>query len=155
MPLNHPRRRIFYDIDLYHSCHPLHTALPRRRCITIMLSPAAHVASSTPPNQQHLGCSPRHHFGSCDKSRSHPSSGTPTNSKRSLDFTQRVERKLAEYNASQNVVKRWLFEIISWSVSLACMIGVVCIYAYLRDKPIQHDSLLWYANALGRSHQQL
>jgi hypothetical protein len=30
------------------------------------------------------------------------------------------------------------------------MIGVVCIYAYLRDKPIQHDSLLWYANALGK-----
>ncbi|KAF2621564.1 hypothetical protein BU25DRAFT_233914 [Macroventuria anomochaeta] len=37
----------------------------------------------------------------------------------SLDISQRLERKLAQYNASQNVWKRWLFEIISWTTSAA------------------------------------
>jgi hypothetical protein len=41
--------------------------------------------------------------------------------KASLDVTSRVERKLAQYNASQNVVKRWLFEIISVGTSAVCM----------------------------------
>jgi hypothetical protein len=48
----------------------------------------------------------------------------------SLDITQRLERRLAHYNASQNVVKRWLFEIISVVISAICM-GKDChIYFY-------------------------
>jgi hypothetical protein len=39
----------------------------------------------------------------------------------SLDITQRLEQKLAHYNASQNVVKRWLFEILSVATSAICM----------------------------------
>jgi hypothetical protein len=39
----------------------------------------------------------------------------------SLDITQRLERRLAHYNASQNVVKRWLFEIVSVTTSAICM----------------------------------
>lgn len=47
----------------------------------------------------------------------------------SLDITQRIERKVAQYNASQNPVKRWIFEIISVGLSTACMgaiIGILC-----------------------------
>ena len=42
----------------------------------------------------------------------------------SLDILQRFERGLSQYNAFQNVSKRWLFEIISWTMSAASM---VCI----------------------------
>ncbi|CAN9393464.1 unnamed protein product [Alternaria alternata] len=41
--------------------------------------------------------------------------------KPSLDLSQRFEKKLAEYNASQNILKRWLFEIVSLTVSAICM----------------------------------
>ncbi len=40
-----------------------------------------------------------------------------------LDVSQRLEKKLAEYNASQRVFKRWMFEIISWTISAVCMVG--------------------------------
>jgi hypothetical protein len=39
----------------------------------------------------------------------------------SLDITQRIEQKLARYNASQNVFKRWLFEILSVTTSAVYM----------------------------------
>src|SRR5690242_461610 len=42
----------------------------------------------------------------------------------SLDITQRLERKIAQYNASQKIWKRWLFEIVSWTTSAACMVSV-------------------------------
>lgn len=80
-----------------------------------------------------------------------PSLDTATEEKKSLDFTQRLERKWAEYNASQNVFKRWLFEILSWLVSALCMAAVVGIYAYLSHKPLSDaGNLLSYANALGK-----
>jgi hypothetical protein len=41
-----------------------------------------------------------------------------------LDLSQRFEKKLAEYNASQNILKRWLFEIVSLTVSAICMVSV-------------------------------
>jgi len=50
-----------------------------------------------------------------------PSYRAWTQHKPSLDFHQRFERKLAEYNASQNIFKRWLFEIISVGTSAICM----------------------------------
>jgi hypothetical protein len=42
--------------------------------------------------------------------------------KSSLDLSQRFEKKLAEYNASQNILKRWLFEIASLTISAICMV---------------------------------
>jgi hypothetical protein len=38
-----------------------------------------------------------------------------------LDITSHIERKLAQYNASQNIFKRWLFEIVSVATSAVCM----------------------------------
>ncbi|OAF98754.1 uncharacterized protein CC84DRAFT_1210624 [Paraphaeosphaeria sporulosa] len=47
------------------------------------------------------------------------------------NFAQRIEQRLWRYSASRNVVKRWLLEIISWTLSAACMAGViVMLYVY-------------------------
>ncbi|KAH4054784.1 hypothetical protein HBI70_065670 [Parastagonospora nodorum] len=73
--------------------------------------------------------------------------------KGSLDFTQRIERKLAEYNASQSIFKRWLFEVLSWCVSATSMAAVVGIYVHLKDQPISSSRsavLLMMANVLGK-----
>jgi hypothetical protein len=37
----------------------------------------------------------------------------------SLKFTQRIERRLAQYNASQSICKSWLLEIACWMLSAA------------------------------------
>jgi hypothetical protein len=74
-----------------------------------------------------------------------------TTNKASLDFTQRLERKLAEYNASENAFKRWLFEILCWIISALAMGAIIGIYTYLNNKPmVQTGDLLTYANALGK-----
>jgi hypothetical protein len=80
-------------------------------------------------------------------------SSTAKKEKGALDFTQRVERKLAEYNASQNLLKRWLFELLSWSVSAGCMAAIVGIYVTLDDEPLYNSRsglLLGLANVLGK-----
>jgi hypothetical protein len=81
------------------------------------------------------------------------SSSTPEKKPSALDFTQRLERKLAEYNTSQNVFKRWLFEILSWSISALCMAAVVAIYVHLKDEPMslpKSGILLTTANVMGK-----
>ncbi|KAF2119205.1 hypothetical protein BDV96DRAFT_472440, partial [Lophiotrema nucula] len=51
------------------------------------------------------------------------------------NFIQRIEQKLWNYSASKNVVKRWLVEIISWSLSAACMGGIVAmLLVYKNDR---------------------
>jgi hypothetical protein len=74
-----------------------------------------------------------------------------TTNKASLDLTQRLERKLAQYNASENAFKRWLFEILCWCISALAMGAVIGIYVYLNNKPMaQTGALLTYTNALGK-----
>jgi hypothetical protein len=69
-----------------------------------------------------------------------------------LDLIQRLEKKLAEYNASQNVFKRWLFEIVSWLVSAACMGAIVGIYISISgEKMAQSERLLTVASLLGKA----
>jgi hypothetical protein len=73
------------------------------------------------------------------------------NDKSSLDFTQRIERKLAEYNASDNIFKRWLFEMMSWFVSASCMVAIICIYLQVKGRPLSQDgSFLTWTNVLGK-----
>ncbi|KAH3919101.1 hypothetical protein HBH56_028790 [Parastagonospora nodorum] len=80
-----------------------------------------------------------------------PTTDSFTNTKSSLDITQRIERKLAEYNASQNAFKRWLFEILCWLASALAMGAIIGIYAYLNGKSMsQAGKLLTYTNALGK-----
>ena len=50
-----------------------------------------------------------------------PSYRASVHEKHRLDFPGRIERKLAQYNSSQNVYKRWLFEIVSVATSAVCM----------------------------------
>jgi hypothetical protein len=54
-----------------------------------------------------------------------PSYRASVENKSSLGLPQRLERKLAEYDASQNIFKRWLFEIISLTLSAACMVSIL------------------------------
>jgi hypothetical protein len=68
-----------------------------------------------------------------------------------LDIIQRLEKKLAEYNASQNVFKRWLFEIVSWLVSAVCMGAIVGIYISISGREMaQSERLLTIASLLGK-----
>ncbi|KAF1829796.1 hypothetical protein BDW02DRAFT_509094 [Decorospora gaudefroyi] len=71
--------------------------------------------------------------------------------KNSLDFTQRIEKKLTEYNTSDNVFKRWLFELVSLFVSAACMITIIWIYIRIKDQPLsQYNPFLTWINVLGK-----
>lgn len=71
--------------------------------------------------------------------------------KTKLDISQRLERKLAVYNASETVWKRWLFEIISLLVSMVCMSAIVAIYLYIKNEPLAKlGDLLTFANILGK-----
>ncbi|CAA9956483.1 DUF3176 domain containing protein [Pyrenophora teres f. maculata] len=63
-----------------------------------------------------------------------------------LDFTQRIERKLAEHNASSNVFRRWLFETTSWLVSAFCMVAIALIYANIKGQPMSKGALLLSLN---------
>ncbi|KAF2117586.1 hypothetical protein BDV96DRAFT_517232 [Lophiotrema nucula] len=52
------------------------------------------------------------------------------------NFAQRIEQKWWEYSASRNVVKRWLPEIISWTISATCMAGIAIILFVYKSKRI-------------------
>ena len=62
--------------------------------------------------------------------------------KPSLDLSQRFERKLAEYNASQNILKRWLFEIVSLAISAICMVCTILDVQGMRHNQISTDGSL-------------
>ncbi|KAF2678275.1 hypothetical protein K458DRAFT_317429 [Lentithecium fluviatile CBS 122367] len=53
--------------------------------------------------------------------------------KSSLDITQRLERKLAHLSASDNVLKRWMYELISWTISALSMGAIMGILLYLNN----------------------
>jgi hypothetical protein len=55
---------------------------------------------------------------------------------RSPNLAQRIEEKMFQFNGSQNVFKRWLLEVISWSISAICMAAIVAVLIYLQDKPL-------------------
>lgn len=97
---------------------------------------------STPPQQHN-----RYQHGR----RSFESEDTANHGKPSLDLTQRLERKLAEFNASSNVLKRWLLEILSWAISALCMGAVVGIYLHINGHSMGDSaSCLNAVNVLGK-----
>jgi hypothetical protein len=87
-----------------------------------------------------------------DHERNTPSSCTSDGKdKRSLDLIQRLEKRLAEYNASQNVFKRWLFELVNWLVSAACIGALVGIYISISAKKMaESERLLTITSLLGK-----
>ncbi|KAJ8113487.1 hypothetical protein OPT61_g4396 [Boeremia exigua] len=69
----------------------------------------------------------------------------------SLDFTQRIERKIAEYNASEHLLKRWLFEIVCWVISASSLGAIIGIYAHINNMRLADcGALLTFANILGK-----
>lgn len=79
------------------------------------------------------------------------SSYTPSDEKRSLDFTQRIEKTLAEYNASNNILKRWLLELLSWTISALCISTIIVIYLRINGSLMsKSEHALNSANILGK-----
>ncbi|KAH7093058.1 hypothetical protein FB567DRAFT_162595 [Paraphoma chrysanthemicola] len=65
-----------------------------------------------------------------------PSFGASLAEGSSLDFTQRLEHKLAQYDASQSVLRRWIIEIISVTTSALCMGAIIASLAVLKERPL-------------------
>jgi hypothetical protein len=62
-----------------------------------------------------------HNAGRSDKAP--PFNPGSTHDSTALDLPQHIESRLARYNASDSVWRRWLFEIISWTTSGVCMVS--------------------------------
>lgn len=73
--------------------------------------------------------------------------GEAGNFERPTNWAQRVEQKLWNYTASRSVVKRWLLEVISWSLSAACMAGIVIMLLKYQDRRIPNWPLGLTLNA--------
>ncbi|KAF2449114.1 hypothetical protein P171DRAFT_342669, partial [Karstenula rhodostoma CBS 690.94] len=56
--------------------------------------------------------------------------------KKKLDIPQRIERKFARLNASENPLRRWSLELACWTVSAVCMGSTIGILAYMKDQPL-------------------
>lgn len=68
-----------------------------------------------------------------------------------LDVTQRIEKKIAEFNASENIAKRWLFELICWMTSSVSLGSIIAIYVHISNKRlVDQGTLLTLANILGK-----
>ncbi|KAJ4293706.1 hypothetical protein N0V90_008990 [Kalmusia sp. IMI 367209] len=52
------------------------------------------------------------------------------------NFAQGIEQKLWNYSASRNVVKRWLMEIISWTLSALCMAAIIIALHIYQRQPL-------------------
>ena len=82
-------------------------------------------------------------------SSTEPSQPALVNSK--LGAPQRLENKLAEFNSSRNVLKRWFFEITAWIVSALCLCAIATTYIFVKDRPLdQLGSVLAITNILGK-----
>jgi hypothetical protein len=104
---------------------------------------------------------PSHSEGATPKSRSFAQPRCPSTTTRTestfeekaspLDLTQRIERKLAQYNASNNVLRRWSFEIVCWAVSASSLGAIIGIYIRIKDEPLSEwSTLLTLANTFGK-----
>ncbi|KAF2261019.1 hypothetical protein CC78DRAFT_608859 [Lojkania enalia] len=63
----------------------------------------------------------------------YPSKGNE-NDNSSDNLAQKIEARLWRFNKSDNVVARWVLEIISWLISAICMGAIVTVLVYLKDK---------------------
>lgn len=71
--------------------------------------------------------------------------------KHNLDLPQRIEKRLARLNASENNLARWLVELISWTFSALCMGVIIGILCYLRNQPLSKWPLgLTFVTALAK-----
>lgn len=54
----------------------------------------------------------------------------------SLNIAQRIEDRLWHYSIHGNVFKKWLLETVSLSISAICMVLIVAVLIYLKDRPL-------------------
>lgn len=86
-----------------------------------------------------------------EESPSFSTADTSAKQKSSLDLTQKLEKKLAGYNGSQNVLKRWLLELASCILSAVCMGAIVAIYLRINGQSMaDHQSAINSVNVLGK-----
>ncbi|KAF2686790.1 hypothetical protein K458DRAFT_429734 [Lentithecium fluviatile CBS 122367] len=78
--------------------------------------------------------------GSAEKAQTpkekHAKEGISTGLSGASNFAQRLEERLWKYSASGNVVKRWLMEIISWSISAICMAAIIIVLHHYQHQPL-------------------
>lgn len=133
--------------------------------MAVIHNSAIPVASNArpPPYEQLIGsqprpsptCQPAYHSPRSPPNNQHQHSTKGTSPSffddKPMDLTQRLERKLAEYNASGNIFKRWLFEMLSWLIAASCMGSIVGIYLWAKDTPkSEAGNFLTYTNVLGK-----
>lgn len=132
---------------------PVHFSEVASPCLNFLISPAYWTAGHFPPMmrpQRHSSQLPVH---STERNTHIFSKSGSSIVKRDapLDLTQRLEKKLAEYNASDNVLKRWILELSSWAISALCLGAVVGIYLHINGQSMaQSEQLLTWTNAFGK-----
>jgi hypothetical protein len=63
-------------------------------------------------------------------------SPTAKGQERTSNMAQRFEERIWRYNSSRNAVKRWILEIISWTISAICMGAVIGVLLILKDQRV-------------------
>ncbi|KAJ4295616.1 hypothetical protein N0V90_007629 [Kalmusia sp. IMI 367209] len=57
-----------------------------------------------------------------------------TDRKPKLDLPQRIERSIARLNTSENPLRRWSIELISWTTSALCMGSIIGILLHIENQ---------------------
>ncbi|KAH7113736.1 hypothetical protein B0J11DRAFT_497086 [Dendryphion nanum] len=74
----------------------------------------------------------------------------PLTRSENTNFAQWIEKKVWQYNASGGVVRRWILEIISWSISALCMIAIVIMLLLTENQKSPSWPLSQIFNTLSR-----
>jgi hypothetical protein len=99
---------------------------------------------TVPMSNTHLHAQPRRPSTSSESTCQQKENST-------LDLTQQIERKIAQYNASRKVCKRWLFEIVCWLISAASLGCIVGIFVHISNTRLADQrNLLTLASILGK-----
>ncbi|KAF2248015.1 hypothetical protein BU26DRAFT_428431 [Trematosphaeria pertusa] len=77
---------------------------------------------------------PSTHLEALQEDEAPPSYPASQQEKSKLDIPQRLERRLARLNTSDNLFKRWAVEGISWTVSAISMGAIIAILVYIKDQ---------------------
>ncbi|KAF2011398.1 hypothetical protein BU24DRAFT_426476 [Aaosphaeria arxii CBS 175.79] len=63
---------------------------------------------------------------------------------------QWIEERIWRYTSTGSIVRRWTLEILSWSISAACMCAIIVILILLENKPVPKWPLAQTFNMLSR-----
>lgn len=86
-----------------------------------------------------------------EESSSASASSTPEHGKPCSGLAQRIERSLWQWSSSESFAARWLFEIISWTISAISMGAFIGILVVLKDKEVPDWPLNLVLSLLSRT----